>query len=215
VAAKKKQPAKTKSPPKKKSAASRKPSKKIEVAKRSESKPSALTNNVPADVVVGLDELTGWLGVSKQWVRHLANDGYVEKTSRNTYPLRKAVLGYISFLKDENRRKNKSAAAVRVQEARAEQIEVRTARELRQLIPREEAEALLQLVVGRLISELNGVPAQVTRDLNERAKIEAAIDGIRSKVAKQLADIERGYAELGDVDPSGAEGAAGSMGESE
>ena len=152
------------------------------------------------------------LGVSDEWVRRLVKEGYIDKRSRNSVALKSAVEGYIKFLKDDARRSSKSAVAGRLQEAKAKQTEVRTAKEIGELVPFEESNALLQQVVGTMMAGLNGLPAQVTRDLDVRREIEAAIDGIRLQVAKSIEELGPDYADIGDFDPPESPGAAGSVG---
>lgn len=155
------------------------------------------------------------LGISAERVRQLIKDGLVQKRGRNSVPLRSAVQGYIRFLKDDGKKTTKSAAASRLQDARAHQVEVRTAKEVRELVPAEEADAVLQTIIGMLMAALNGLPAQLTRDLDERVKIEAAIDGIRREVASAVAQFGADYSEISELDPADAEGAPGSVGENE
>ena len=83
-----------------------------------------------------------------------------------------AVQGYIKFLKDEERRWSKSEVASRVQEARASEIEQRTARDGKTLIHRDELFAVVDEILGGLKSDLYGLPARVTRDMEQRRQIE-------------------------------------------
>lgn len=123
------------------------------------------------------------LMISDERVRQLVKSGYIERPQRGRVPLVGAVQGYIRFLREEERRSTKSAADNRVREARAKEIELRTAREAGELVPLEEAVAYVQSVVGTLMSRLNGLPAQITRNLDERRRIADMLDGIRSEVA--------------------------------
>jgi phage terminase Nu1 subunit (DNA packaging protein) len=92
------------------------------------------------------------------------------------------VQGYINWLKDENRRATITKSVSRVQEARANEIELRTAREKRDLIHVDDLIPLFSDVLGTLRSELSGLPAAVTRDPELRAKVEKELDVRIAKV---------------------------------
>lgn len=139
------------------------------------------------------------LMISDERVRQLVKQGYIERPARGRVPLVGAVQGYIRFLRDEDRRSTKSAADNRVREARAREIELRTAREAGELIPAEEAVAYTQAVVGALISRMNGLPAQITRNLDERRKIESMLDAIREEVAAVCEEHGAAYEALPDT----------------
>jgi hypothetical protein len=138
------------------------------------------------------------LMISDERVRQLQRGGYIPRAEKGRVPLVGAVQGYIRFLKDEERRSQRTAAESRVRDARAREIELRTARDEQELIPAEEAVAYAQEVFGQLVSRLNGLPAQFTRDLDERRRLEAAIDDIRTEVAAVIADHGPAYRGMSD-----------------
>ena len=127
------------------------------------------------------------LMITEQWVRQLIRKGYIEKVARGEVGLVNAVQGYIRFLKDEERRVSKSAAANAVQTARAREIELRIAKEEARLIDYDEAMAVLDVVVGTYKAQFAGLPARVTRDHALRDSIENEIDDIFTRVADLLA----------------------------
>ena len=122
------------------------------------------------------------LMVSDQWVRDLAKKGYVPAPERGMVPLVATVQGYIRWLKDEERRTSKTAAASAVQQARAEEIRLRIAREQGKLIDLEDTERAFADILGAWRGELAGLPGAVTRDLTLRASIEQYIDGMCSRL---------------------------------
>ncbi len=126
------------------------------------------------------------LMVSDQWIRDLSKKGYIPKPENGVVPLVATVQGYIRWLKDEERRTSKTAAASRVQDARAQEIELRLAREKKDLIHFDDSFAAIDLVFGLLRPELSGVPARVTRDLQLRRDIESEIDGALERACDRL-----------------------------
>ena len=74
-----------------------------------------------------------------------------------------------------------------MQAARAREIELRTAQRAHILCETDEALALADDVFGILRSELSGLPAMVTRDLEIRSEIEKGVNEILNRTAKRLA----------------------------
>jgi hypothetical protein len=143
------------------------------------------------------------LMVSDQWVRDLGKKGYIPKPVGGMVPLVAAVQGYIRWLKDEERRTSKSAAASQVQQERALEIRMRREREAGNLIEMCTVETIFADVWGAFRSELAGVPAATTRDLSLRADIETrlndALDRARGRFEKSSATLRAGR----DLDMAG------------
>jgi hypothetical protein len=131
--------------------------------------------------------------VTPRRLQQLTAQGWIKKESRGQYTVVAVVHGYLAFRDDEERNAAKTAADSRVRDARAREMELRIAREEKELIPTVEALTFLQAVVGMLISRLIGLPAQITRDRDERRRIEAIIDDIRTDVDKEIADLQVEY----------------------
>lgn len=110
--------------------------------------------------------------VTIQWLNSLVKAGWIKKVGRDRFKVVEVVHGYVDYLQDENRKATKTQAATRVQDARAREIELRTARESGKLIDVEDVESLLTEVIGELRSEFSGLPAACTRDLEMRGVIE-------------------------------------------
>ena len=142
------------------------------------------------------------LGVTPRWVQELKKLGYIEPVSRGEWSLKGLVQGYIAFLKDDEKRNSKSAAASRVTDARTREIELKIAQRKGQLIDRDEHEALLDLVTGRYLGSLGGIPAQVSRDPTERERIERIIDQERERLADYFDEVADNIAPVVDDDPA-------------
>lgn len=90
--------------------------------------------------------------------------------------------GYLGLLR-ERVRVNTGTANNRLREARAVEIELRTAERLRKLCPIEDFATFIDLICGAFRSELGSLPARVTRDLPMRRVIEREINGVLTRVA--------------------------------
>lgn len=126
--------------------------------------------------ILGVRQLADLLGVSPDLVRQLERQGRFSKISRDRYDSEAAIRGTLAYLRDEERRSSRSAEAKRVLEARAREIEIRTAKEEGRLIDIEVIDAIVADILGTYRSELEGVAAAATRDLTVRASIRSALD---------------------------------------
>lgn len=129
-----------------------------------------------------------FLGVSSRWVQQLATDGWVKPVGRGKWNLAELVQGYAASMKDEDRRSSRQSAENRVREARAAEIERRMAREDRKIIDIDEAFGVLDNVIGQFLQSISGLPAQITRNVGERRRIEAICDAERQRLSTQFAE---------------------------
>lgn len=136
------------------------------------------------------------LGITPQYFNKLVRDGWIKPVGKNRYRVVDVVQAYKAFLQDEHRRSQKSAAASRVQDARAAQIELHNARELGKLVETEDVLLWQAQILGTLRTELTGVPAAATRDREIRAEIEkhlnAAIERCRRSFEEAWQALESG-----------------------
>ena len=90
-------------------------------------------------------------------------------------------IGYIRYLRE--RRSRTSTADSHLREARAREIEVRTAERLGKLVAIEEFDAMIEIICGAFRTECSGLPARVTRDIALRRTIEREINGMLHRIA--------------------------------
>lgn len=135
---------------------------------------------------ISMRDAADLLGVTVERVGQLVRSGHIERIGRGKTTARSAVQGYAAFLKESSDRATRTSAQERVAVARAAEIEQRTAVRNRDLIPIEEADEAMQILVGIVVSEAESVPGRVTRDLPLRRKIEDAIRDMRSRIAAAL-----------------------------
>lgn len=126
------------------------------------------------------------LGRSRQWVFNLVKDGWIEKQAKGQYSLVAVIRGAMAYYDDQLKKTSKTAIASRAQEARAEEINLRIAERTRQLIPKDDANLALDLVVGEVNQQFTGLAARITRDVSLRRKIEAELYEAKRKIAEAL-----------------------------
>jgi hypothetical protein len=93
---------------------------------------------------------------------------------------------YIDHLRQ---RRPKSPADEKWREERARQLALQNAVKARDLIAITEAVEGLETVIGFVLSELHGMPARVTRDLELRRRLDEDIFGMRQRVTDKLGRI--------------------------
>lgn len=124
------------------------------------------------------------LMISEERIRQLQKQGYIPRAQRRgIVQLVGAVQGYIRSLRDEERQSSKSAAATRVTDARTREIELRIAERQRDLIPQDDARAVIGEMAAMVKAEFVGMPARVTRDLALRRTLEQEVDASFARLA--------------------------------
>lgn len=143
------------------------------------------------------------LMVTDQWLRTLASRGYIPKAVKGKYPLVAVVQGYIRFLKDEERRTSKVQADSGLKAARQREVELRIAEKEGRLVDMDDVEAFFSFSLAMFRAGLGGVPADVTRDLELRVKMERAISGQISKFESRYREareaLQSGRDPIGDT----------------
>jgi hypothetical protein len=122
--------------------------------------------------------------------------GWIARVAPGRWRLLDLVQGYVSSLKDETKRSSQTASLSRVQEARAREIEMRTARDSGQTVDMSDALALVDDVVGGFKADFDGLPARYTRNLEERRRLETEINDVFTRAANRL-DAESDLARAG------------------
>lgn len=152
--------------------------------------------------LITLDVAGRLLMIGPERIRQLNKAGYIAIPKRGFTTIVSAVQGYIRFMKDEDRKQTATGAAERARDARAREIDQRIAERDRKLIPIEDAELAMDLLVGAVNKELDGQAARITRDMALRRVIEADVHGAKTRIAKAVAE-SRGLARTGrDADPA-------------
>ena len=134
--------------------------------------------------LIAIGQAARLLMISDERVRQLQKQGYIPRApKRGVVPLVGDVQGYLRYLKDEERQSSKSAAASRVTDARTREIELRIAERQRDLIPQEDARAVIGEMAALVKAEFVGLPARVTRDLDLRRTLEQEVNASFARLA--------------------------------
>src|SRR5690606_16399929 len=117
----------------------------------------------PAAGTVSTENLAKLLMLSTDRIRQLARAGHIPRAGHGRFLLVTAVQGYIKFLKEDDHRASRGAAADELRRQKALEIERRMAREDREIIALDEALGTLDDIGGLMLATLSGLPAQITR----------------------------------------------------
>jgi hypothetical protein len=139
-------------------------------------------------------------GVSTRWIQLRVTEGFIKSEGRGRIPIRPFVQGIRAYYEGLLEKGNKSASANRASDARTREVELRIAEREGKLIPAEDAAAVVGDLAAMVLSEMAGLAARCTRDLDMRRKIEAetdsAIDRIRARAQGRAEALRSGVVDL-------------------
>ncbi|KRR11538.1 hypothetical protein [Bradyrhizobium valentinum] len=128
------------------------------------------------------------LGVSRQYVARLADEGTIARQGDGLFDQDACRLRYLDWLRSPDRRSAKSEAEQSFVAAKTRLLEIRTMEKLGQLMPREGVEAALDDVVGIFLTGLSSMPARIGRgDLLLRRRVEKEVYEVRQSVSAACA----------------------------
>ena len=135
------------------------------------------------DVELTLADAAQLFGRTSRWLSGLTTAGFIARPGRNGYTLSAICRGVVGYFEAQRERNSKAAAANRATEARTREIELRIAERKRELIPVDEARAVVSEMAAMVRAEFAGLPAKFTRDIDERRRLEQEIDGSFERLA--------------------------------
>lgn len=140
----------------------------------------------PDPMMVSTAFLAEILNITQQTVTRLARSGDIPKADRGRFYLPHAVPAFVEHRERLAAATKPSAADDELKRLRAREIELRIARDERQLIPLAEATALDDVFVGTFLAELSALPAAVSSDQAIRRKVEDAVFAARERLSRQF-----------------------------
>lgn len=155
------------------------------------------------------DEMANELSVSNSQVWLLHEQGHLPTPQgtgkRKKWPRLECHKGYNRFREEQTKKNQRGSAEARVRDARARDLEIRSALRLRDLIPMHDAELALDTVCGITRTVIGGAPARISRELTVQRKAESVLDECLRQISDGLAKAADALKE-GD-DPSLSTGA--------
>jgi hypothetical protein len=128
-----------------------------------------------------------WVMISQPMIVQLELGGWIKRNENGLYVLIEFIQGFLRYREElQKRRRTRSSVATRLQEARAIEIELRTARDAGELIEMSAAIALAQSIAGETRAVFGALPARFTRELEMRAKLETMVNEGFNQIADKL-----------------------------
>ncbi len=140
--------------------------------------------------MIGVSEAAKLAACTARHIQQLVAEGFIPKSGHGTYRVRDVAAGRIASLKDEERRGSRSAAKGRLSDVRTAEIEQRMAERNRAMVQQanDHTLAVVDEFAGSLLSDLLGLPARVTKDLELRRKLDDGIRDAFTAAAKRARD---------------------------
>lgn len=153
----------------------------------------------PRGNILTINQVASLCGRSTNWVHQLVKDGFIQKQGKNQYSLVALIRGVIAYYEDLQTKNSKTASASRATDARTREIELRIKERSRELIPLEDAKAVVGEMAAAVRAEFQGLAARYTRDMQERRRLEQEIDGAFERLSLRTGEAERAL-ETGQID---------------
>ena len=166
-------------------------------------------------LLVGGPEMAELLQLTQSRVTQLVRVGTLPRESKGFYDVKDTVQAYVRFLREQQKRQQVNTADNRIRDARAKDIEARTAQRLGSLVPLTLFDEMLHGFAGVVRSELSGMPAACTRDLIMRRIIERELNARLHRMAEYAKAASVRVGAVGGPHNSERPNGAGSVGGSE
>lgn len=151
-------------------------------APKTKPKPKAAKAIPVAEQMLSQIDMAAVLKISSRFLRKLQSDG-VLSAEKGKFHVANTVRAYCDFLKDGSEKKTGSASIDKLRDEKTLEIRMARARKERELIPLEEADGVLQEIVGDFNAYLSGLPAEITGVPTERHRLNEIIDRGRLRLA--------------------------------
>ena len=116
----------------------------------------------------------------------LTTDNVIKSTGRGKYPFAASVQAYVAWVKAAQPRAPASDAKEAVLHERARSLRLQNDEREHRLVDTEEVIAVLDEIVGTYRTELDGLPARLTRDLVDRKHLAEVVDAISNRVCDKF-----------------------------
>jgi hypothetical protein len=163
-----------------------------ELVTRNTDRPKRDKVRMVADDIVTANSLATHLGMTRQNVARLTAEAVIEQRSDGHYDQTASRLRYIKHLRAEHRRSPRVEADADHVKVKTEMLQLRLLEKKRELVKREDVNALIDGICGTVLTHLSGWPARIAgQDLGLRRRAEAVLRELRveiSEAASKLAD---------------------------
>ena len=132
---------------------------------------------------VSASALAQHLDCSRTYLGKLEAEGVIQRQG-DGYPLDQSRVAYLRYLRRERRQSSRSEADADHVRAKTEMLQLRLMEKRRELVRRDEADALIDQIAGTVLTHLSGMPARCSRDIQVRRNIDAVVMQIRREIGE-------------------------------
>jgi hypothetical protein len=133
--------------------------------------------NAPEPLKISVAAAADMLGLTRQRLWQMGNESVLPVAVDGEYNVAELVRRYITFLRDDPRRR----ADAELKAAKQRKVELEIAQKEGKLVDWSDTENVFNDIFATMSNGLDGLPAGVTRDIAQRKVIADYIDALRAK----------------------------------
>jgi hypothetical protein len=134
-------------------------------------------------VTASASALARHLDCSRTYIDKLEAEGVIQRRG-DGFPLDLSRVAYLRHLRRERRQSPRSEADADHAKAKTALLRIRIAEKRRELVRRDEADALIDAIAGTVLTHLSGMAARCSRDMQVRRNIDAVVMQIRREISE-------------------------------
>ena len=131
---------------------------------------------------VSASALAQHLDCSRTYIGKLEAEGVIQRQG-DGFPLDQSRVAYLRYLRRERRQSPRSEADADHVKVKTEMLQLRLMEKKRELVRREDVDALIDAMAGTVLTHLSGMAARCSRDMAVRRNIDAVVTEIRREIA--------------------------------
>ena len=128
------------------------------------------------------------LDCSRAYIHKLEAEGVIQRQG-DGFPLDQSRVAYLRYLRSERRQSPRSEADAEHVRAKTEMLQLRLMEKRRELVRRDDVDAMIDQLAGITLTHLSGLAARCSNDLAVRRKIDAVVYEVRKEMAKAALEM--------------------------
>ena len=124
----------------------------------------------------------------RTYIGKLEAEGVIQRQG-DGFPLDQSRVVYLRYLRRERRQTPRGEADADHVRAKTEMLQLRLMEKRRELVRRDEVDAMIDQIAGTVLTHLSGMAARCSRDMAVRRKIDAVVYEVRKEMAKVVLEM--------------------------
>jgi hypothetical protein len=122
------------------------------------------------------------LDCTRAYIGKLEAEGMLQRDG-DGFPLDQSRVAYLRYLRRERRQSPRNDADADHVRAKTEMLQLRLMEKRRELVRRDDVDALIDQLAGITLTHLSGMAARCSRDIQVRRSIDTVMDQVRREMA--------------------------------